>query len=63
MIETLILLLIKLVLLAVAVYLVIWVLEQIGFSIPERIKNLLWVVVVLIALLFVVRAFNLTSMF
>jgi hypothetical protein len=56
MIEAVISALIYIVLIAVAVYLVFWVLETIaGVSVPAKVQQLIWVVVVLIALLLLVR--------
>lgn len=49
-------LLITLVILAIAVYLVIWVLEMIGIALPPKVVQLLWVLVVLVAILLIVRA-------
>lgn len=57
MIESVIMMLIYLCLLAIAVYLVIWVLEQIGISIPANIMKLLWVIVILVVVLMIVRTF------
>ena len=51
MIASIITLLIYIVLLAIVVYLVIWVLGIIGVPIPEKVIQLLWVVVALIAIL------------
>lgn len=55
MIESVIMMLIYLCLLAVAVYLVIWVLGEIGIAIPAQVMKILWVIVVLVALLMVIR--------
>lgn len=55
MIESIIMMLIYLCLLAICVYLVLWVLEQIGIVIPAHVMKLLWVIVVLIVILMVVR--------
>lgn len=57
MIETVITYCIYLVLFAIAVYVLLWVLEQIGITIPPQIMKLLWVLVVLVVLLFTVRIF------
>ncbi len=57
MIETVIMAMIYLVLFAIAVYIVLWVLEQLGISIPPQIMKLLWVLVVLVVILVVVRLF------
>jgi hypothetical protein len=56
MIEAIITTLIYIVLIAVAVYLVFWVLETIGgVAVPAKVQQLIWVVVVLIAILLLVR--------
>lgn len=57
MIESVITMLIYLCLLAIAVYLIQWVLGQLGIVIPENIMKILWVIVVLVALLMIVRTF------
>ncbi len=57
MIESIIAALIYIVLLAIVVYLVIWVLQTIaGVSIPPKIVQLIWVVFVLVVLLILFRA-------
>lgn len=55
--EAVIMALIYIALLAIAMYLIIWVLGIIGLNIPEKVVQLLWVVVVLIAILIIVRVF------
>ena len=55
MIESVIMGLIYLCLIAVAVYLIIWVLGQLGIAIPEPIMKIIWVIVVLVAILILVR--------
>lgn len=55
MIESVIMMLIYLCLLAIAVYLIIWVLGEIGIVIPPQTMKLLWVIVVLLAILMIVR--------
>jgi hypothetical protein len=55
MIASIITLLIYVVILAIVVYLVIWVLGIIGVPIPEKVIQLLWVVVALIAILMLVN--------
>lgn len=57
MIETVIMAMIYLVLLAIAVYIILWVLEQIGIAIPPQIMKLIWVLVVLVVLLVIFRTF------
>jgi hypothetical protein len=58
MVESVILLLIYICLVAAVVWLVIWVLDQIGFPIPPQIQKILWVVAVLIVLLLLWRTFG-----
>ena len=55
MIASVITLLIYIVLLAILVYLVLWVLEIVGIPIPAKVVQLLWVVVALIAILMLVN--------
>ena len=55
MIESVIVMLIYLCLLAIAVYLIIWVLEQLGISLPPQVMKILWVIVILVVVLMVVR--------
>ncbi len=55
--EAVIMALIYIALIAIAVYLIIWVLEIIGLNIPPKVIQLLWVIVVLIAVLVIVRVF------
>ena len=56
MIEAIITALIYIVLLAVAVYLIFWVLEAIaGVAVPAKVQQLIWIVVALIAILLLVR--------
>ena len=55
MIEAVIMGLIYLCLIVIAIYLVIWVLGQLGISIPENVMKILWVIVVLVAILVLVR--------
>lgn len=56
MVETVIRLLIGLCLLVLAVFLILWVLAQLGLAIPAMVVKVLWVIVVLIAILMIVRA-------
>lgn len=55
MVESVIMALIYLCLLAICVYLVIWVLEQLGLAIPPQVMKILWVLVILVALLVIIR--------
>lgn len=55
MIEAVIMGLIYLCLLVIAIYLVIWVLQQLGIAIPENVMKIIWVIVVLVAILILVR--------
>jgi hypothetical protein len=56
MLETIITLLIYLCILALCVYLIIWVLGVIGLNLPDQVIKILWVIVALVAVLFIVRA-------
>lgn len=56
MFESVIYLLIGLCLLAAVVFLVQWVLGQLGISIPQRVIQILWVIVILVAILYIYRA-------
>ena len=55
MLEALITMLIYVCILALVVYLVIWVLGQIGVSLPPQVIKILWIIVALIVLLYLVR--------
>ena len=55
MIESVIMMLIYLCLLAIAVYIVVWVLGELGIAIPAQVMKILWVIVVLVALLMIIR--------
>jgi hypothetical protein len=56
MLASVITFLIYICLLAIVIYLVIWVLRDIiGLPIPEKVVQLLWVIVALIAILFLVQ--------
>ena len=55
MITAIITLLIYICVLALVVYLIIWVLGVIGVPLPAKVIQILWVIVALIALLFVVQ--------
>ena len=57
MIEAVITMLIYVALICLAVYLVLWVLEQVGLALPPQVVKILWVIVVLIVILLLVRAF------
>jgi hypothetical protein len=56
MVESLIMLLIYVCLVVGACWLVIWVLEQLGISLPPQVVKVFWVVVVLIVILLLYRA-------
>lgn len=56
MFETVIALLIQICFLAILAYLVIWVLGILGVSLPPRVVQIFWVVVVLIVVLLLYRA-------
>lgn len=55
MIEAVITFLIYVCILALVVYLVIFVLQQIGVPLPAMVIKILWIIVALIALLFLIR--------
>lgn len=55
MIESVITLLIYVCILALVVWLVIWVLGQIGVPLPAQVIRILWVIFALIVLLMIVR--------
>jgi hypothetical protein len=55
MIESIITLLIYICLLAIVVYLVIWVLGIVGVNLPPKVIQILWAIVALVALLLIVR--------
>lgn len=55
MIESVITLLIYVCVLALVVYLVIWVLGQIGIALPPQVVKIVWVIVALVVLLLIVR--------
>jgi hypothetical protein len=55
MIEAVIMGLIYLCVLVIAIYLIIWVLQQLNISIPDNVMKIIWVIVVLVAILILVR--------
>lgn len=56
MIETIITLLIYICLVVGACWLVMWVLEQLGVTLPAQVVKIFWVIVVLIVILLLYRA-------
>ncbi len=58
MIEALLLSLIWIAVVVGVVFLVLWVLGQIGLPIPARVIQIVWVIVVLVILLILWRAFG-----
>lgn len=58
MFENVIMLLISICLVVGACWLVIWVLGQLGVSLPEQVIKIFWVIVVLIVILLLYRAFS-----
>lgn len=58
MIESVIIALIYLCIFVAVVWLVIWVLGQIGIPIPSMVMKIIWVIVVLLMLLYLLRAFG-----
>jgi hypothetical protein len=55
MIEAVIFALIYLALLVLAMYLVLWVLGELGITIPANVIKILWIIVALIAILIIVQ--------
>jgi hypothetical protein len=58
MVENVIYLLIYIAVLVGLVYLIAWVLEQLGVAIPGQVMKVIWVILVLIVLLLAWRAFS-----
>ncbi len=58
MVEKIIRALIFICLVAICVYLALWVLSVIGLAIPAMIIQIVWIVVVLVVLLYLWRAFS-----
>lgn len=56
MLETVITLLIYICIIALLVYLALWVLESIGVTLPPMVVRIIWVIVVLIVILLLFRA-------
>jgi hypothetical protein len=63
MVEVVIKGLIALVILAICVFLIIWVLGAIGIVIPDMIVKLIYVIAVLVALLFIYRTAKAANLF
>lgn len=55
MLEGVILGLIYLCLIVLAIYVILWVLAQLGIPIPDNVMKIIWVIVALVALLILVR--------
>ena len=55
MIESLIMTLIYICILALVVYLILWVIEMIGIPLPAQVVKIIWVIVALVAILIIVR--------
>jgi len=55
MIESIIMTLIYICILALVVYLILWVLGMIGVPIPDQVVKIIWVIVALIAILIIVK--------
>ena len=55
MLEAIVYALIYLALLVLAMYLVLWVLEQLGIAIPPQVVKILWIIVALVAVLVIVQ--------
>lgn len=56
MLETVITLLIYICILALVVYLVLWVLESIGIALPPMVVKIIWIIVVLFVILLLFKA-------
>lgn len=56
MLETVITLLIYICVIALVVYLVLWVLESIGVALPPMVVKIIWVIVILLVVLLLFRA-------
>jgi hypothetical protein len=56
MIEAVIYGLIYLALLVLAVYIILWVVGELGITLPPQVVKIIWVIVVLVALLIIVQA-------
>ena len=56
MIEAVIYGLIYLALLVLAVYVILWVLGELGVSLPPQVVKIIWLIVALVALLIIVQA-------
>lgn len=63
MLESVITTLIAIAILVAVVYLVIWFLGQMGIALPEQVMRILWVIVALVALLYIVRTLPLRNLF
>lgn len=57
MIESVISMLIYICLLALVVYLVIWVLEVVGIALPPKVIQIIWIIVALVVILLLVQTF------
>lgn len=58
MVENVIMLLIQICIVVGLCWLVIWVLEKLGVSLPDRVIQIFWVIVVLIVILLLYRALS-----
>jgi hypothetical protein len=56
MVEAVIMGLIYLALLVLVVYVILWVLEQLGIALPPQVIKIIWLIVALVALLIIVQA-------
>lgn len=55
MIEAVIYGLIYLALIVLAIYVVIWIIGELGISIPAQVLKIVWIIVALLAILFIVQ--------
>jgi bacteriorhodopsin len=49
--------LISLAVVVLIIYIILWALAQLGLAIPENIKKVIWVILVLLALVFIIQHF------
>jgi len=57
-VSTIITLLIHICVIALVVFLIIWVLEQLGFSLPAQVAKILYVIAMLLVVLMILQAFG-----
>lgn len=57
MLESVITLLIYVCVLALVIYIVLWVLSQVGIALPPQVVKIIWIILALIVLLWFLRIF------